>query len=60
MLGVVTVFGVLTLVPYPLKLDAKGQLLPQSRQYVFSAVEGQVVASRGGGAGEAGDRITST
>jgi len=30
-------------VPYPLKMDAKGQLLPEERRWVFSPVEAQVV-----------------
>lgn len=33
----------LIFVPYPLKMDAKGQLLPESRRWVYSGVEGQVV-----------------
>lgn len=30
-------------VPYPLKMDARGQLLPEERCWVYSPVEGQVV-----------------
>jgi hypothetical protein len=30
------------LVPYPLKMDANGQLLPRERRWVFSPVEGRV------------------
>jgi len=30
-------------VPYPLKMDAKGQLLPTERRWIFSPVPGQVV-----------------
>jgi hypothetical protein len=30
-------------VPYPLKMDAKGQLLPIERRWVYSPVEGKVV-----------------
>ncbi|QVL34355.1 hypothetical protein KIH39_10745 [Telmatocola sphagniphila] len=29
-------------VPYPLKMDAKGQLLPKERRYIFPQMEGQV------------------
>jgi hypothetical protein len=29
--------------PYPLKMDAQGQLLPQERCWIYSPVEGQVV-----------------
>ena len=29
--------------PYPLKLDAKGQLLPVERRWIYTPVEGQVV-----------------
>src|SRR5262249_30260469 len=41
--AVVLLIGVMVFVPYPLKMDAKGQLLPQERQHVFSPVEGTVV-----------------
>jgi hypothetical protein len=33
----------LVVIPYPLKMDAKGQLLPEDRRWVFAPVEGQVV-----------------
>ena len=33
----------LVLVPYPLKMDAKGQLLPEQRRWIYAPVEGQVV-----------------
>src|SRR5439155_9661744 len=33
----------LVLVPYPLKMEAKGQLLPVERRYVYSPREAQVV-----------------
>lgn len=32
----------LVLVPYPLKMDAKGQLLPEQRRWIYAPVEGQV------------------
>jgi len=35
--------AVLVYCPYPLKLDAKGQLLPEERCWVYSPVEGKVV-----------------
>lgn len=34
--------ALMVLVPYPLKLDAKGRLAPLSRHYVFSPHEGQI------------------
>jgi hypothetical protein len=33
----------LVAVPYPLKLEAKGQLLPELRRWVYSPVEGQII-----------------
>ena len=33
----------LVFVPYPLKMDAKGQLLPQERHYIYSPVDGTVI-----------------
>jgi len=39
----VFVVGMLFFCPYPLKMDAKGQLLPVERRWVYSPVEGQVV-----------------
>jgi hypothetical protein len=39
----VLLLGMLTLMPYPLKMDATGQLLPKDRQYLFAPVEGKIV-----------------
>jgi hypothetical protein len=33
-------------VPYPLKMDAKGQLLPTDRRYIYSPVEAQILNFR--------------
>ncbi len=33
----------MVIIPYPLKMDSKGQLLPENRRWVFSPVEGQVM-----------------
>ena len=33
----------LVFMPYPLKMDAKGQLLPEQRRWIYTPVEGQVV-----------------
>ncbi len=33
----------LIFVPYPLKMDAKGQLLPEDRRYIYSPVEAEVM-----------------
>lgn len=41
--ALLTLIIVLVFVPYPLKMDAKGQLLPEERRWVYSPVEGQVV-----------------
>jgi hypothetical protein len=41
--GIMLLVATLVLVPYPLKTDAKGQLLPEVRRWVYSPVEGQVV-----------------
>jgi hypothetical protein len=41
--AVVVLIAVLVFVPYPLKMDATGHLLPQDRQWIYSPVEGTVV-----------------
>src|SRR5262249_58824205 len=41
--AVVALVAVMIFVPYPLKMDSKGQLLPRERRWVFSPVEGQVM-----------------
>lgn len=33
---------VLIFVPYPLKMDAKGQLLPRDRRFIYAPVEGRI------------------
>jgi hypothetical protein len=35
--------AVLTCLPYPLKVDARGRLLPEERRWLYSPVEGQVI-----------------
>jgi hypothetical protein len=42
-LGLVALLAVMVLVPYPLKMDANGQLLPIKRQYVYPPYPGRVV-----------------
>ncbi len=42
-LGLSTLAGVMYTVPYPLKMEAKGQLLPQVRRVIYSPVEGTIV-----------------
>jgi hypothetical protein len=42
-LVVAALVAALVRVPYPLKMDAKGQLLPEDRRWLYSPVEGQVV-----------------
>lgn len=41
--AVLALIATLVFVPYPLKMDAKGQLLPQARAWVYPPVEGHVV-----------------
>jgi hypothetical protein len=41
--AVVALILILTLVPYPLRMEAKGQLLPQERRWIYAPVEGQIV-----------------
>jgi hypothetical protein len=41
--GVIALIGVFCFVPYPLKMDAKGQLLPESRAWIFTPAAGHVV-----------------
>jgi hypothetical protein len=40
--GLALLIGIMVLVPYPLKMDAKGQLLPIERRYIFSPVDGKI------------------
>jgi hypothetical protein len=46
MIGITAGLALLTLalifVPYPLKMDAKGQLLPKDRRYIYAPVEGKI------------------
>jgi hypothetical protein len=42
-LGLALLIAMFVLVPYPLKMEAKGQLLPQERRWLYSPVEGKVV-----------------
>jgi hypothetical protein len=41
--AVLLLIGALIFVPYPLKMKAKGNVLPQERQWLFSPMEGQIV-----------------
>jgi hypothetical protein len=41
--GVVLLIAALIFVPYPLKMDAKGQLLPEDRRYVYSPIPGKIM-----------------
>jgi hypothetical protein len=43
LLALIGLFAALIGVPYPLKMDAAGQLLPRERRWVYSPIEGQVV-----------------
>jgi hypothetical protein len=43
-LGLAALIAMLVLVPYPLKMEAKGQLLPRERRWVYTPVEGRVMA----------------
>ncbi|MFN4258699.1 MAG: hypothetical protein ACK4RK_05345 [Gemmataceae bacterium] len=42
--GLLLLIGAMIFVPYPLKMDAKGQLLPTDRQWTYSPSQGQVRA----------------
>jgi hypothetical protein len=41
--GIVLLIAALVLIPYPLKMEAKGQLLPVKRQWIFSPTAARVV-----------------
>lgn len=41
--AVVAIVAAMVLIPYPLKMDATGNLLPETRRWVFSPVEAQVI-----------------
>jgi biotin carboxyl carrier protein len=41
--GVLLVAGALAVIPAPLRMDARGQLLPQERRVVFAPLHGKVV-----------------
>jgi hypothetical protein len=40
--GLFLLTAAMVFVPYPLKMDAKGQLLPKDRVYIFAPVEGKI------------------
>lgn len=42
--AILILIGVMVFVPYPLKMSAKGQLLPIERVYTFSPVPGQILS----------------
>jgi hypothetical protein len=42
-LGIVALIACMVFIPYPLKMEAKGQLLPKERAWVFSPMEGHIV-----------------
>src|SRR5205085_6537459 len=44
--AVAVLVAVMVFVPYPLKMDSKGQMLPVERRWVYSPVDGQVVQFR--------------
>lgn len=43
MVAIVALFLMFTSVSYPLKIDARGQILPQNRAWVYPPVEGHIV-----------------
>jgi hypothetical protein len=43
LLGLVVLISVLVLVPYPLKMEAKGSLVPKARRIVFAPAAGHVI-----------------
>ncbi len=44
--GLVALIAALIWVPYPLKMDSTGQLMPETRRWVYAPVEGQVLEFR--------------
>jgi hypothetical protein len=42
-IGLALLISAMVFVPYPLKMEAKGQLLPEQRAWLYSPVPGQVV-----------------
>ncbi len=42
-LGLVIFIACMVFIPYPLKMDAKGQLLPIDRTWVYAPIEGQIL-----------------
>ena len=46
--AVTLILGALLWVPYPLKMDARGQLLPEECAWLFAPVEGQVASFASG------------
>src|SRR5207248_5531463 len=40
--GLLVLILLFIFVPYPLKMDAKGQLLPKDRRYIYTPVEGKI------------------
>ncbi len=46
--AVVLLLLVLIFVPYPLKMDSKGQLLPEDRRYMYSPVAGHIIGFAAG------------
>src|SRR5262249_5430301 len=40
--GVALLTLILIFVPYPLKMDSKGQLLPKERRFIYAPVEGKI------------------
>jgi hypothetical protein len=42
-LGLAALISALVLIPYPLKMDGKGNLLPKTRRYAYTRESGQVV-----------------
>jgi hypothetical protein len=43
LLGMAALVAALVLVPFPLKLEARGKLLPEERRWIYAPVEGQVI-----------------
>jgi hypothetical protein len=46
LMGLVALVAAMILVPYPLKMDANGQLLPKKRNWIYTPYPGRVVGFR--------------
>lgn len=48
LVGLIALTAAMVFIPYPLRMDANGQLLPKKRAWIYSPIEGQVKDFRPG------------